>query len=172
MERTFETERLILRPLTLEDANDVFEWTGDPIVNRYMPYPVHPNVDATKEWISSIKPENGEFAFALKSNGKVIGSGSVHQEEDGRYAIGYNFNRQYWGNGYATEGAKAMIRWAYENLNARDFKACHATANIASGNVLQKCGFQFEKFGQYDRYDGSQTYDATFLSMHLEKLPD
>ena len=147
MERTFETKRLILRPLTIEDANDVFEWAGDPMVNRYMPYPVHPNIEVTKEWISSIKPENGEFCFVLKTNGKVIGSGSVHQEEDGRFAIGYNLNRQYWGNGYATEAAKGMIHWAYENLNARDFKACHATANTASGNVLQKCGFQFEKYG-------------------------
>lgn len=168
MNRTIETERLILRPLTIDDTDDVFEWAGDPIVNRYMPYPVHENKDVTKAWISQIDPATNEFCFSLKTTGKVIGSGSIHQEADGRYAVGYNLNRQYWGSGYATEAAKAMIRWAYDNLNARDFKACHATANTASGNVLRKCGFQFEKYGQYDRYDGSKTYDATFLSMHLD----
>ena len=171
MNRTIETERLLLRPLTMDDVADVFEWTGDPIVNRYMPYPVHPNVEATKEWISSIKPENGEFAFALKATGKVIGSGSVHQEEDGLYAIGYNFNRQYWGRGYATEAAKGLISWAYTHLDARDFSACHATENTASGNVLRKCGFTPDHYGRYSKFDGSKSYDAVYVSMHVDSLP-
>lgn len=171
MNRIIETERLILRPLTPADAEDVFEWTGDPIVNRYMPYPVHPDIDTTKVWIAQIDPDTNEFCFALKTTGKVIGSGSIHQEEDGRYAVGYNLNRQYWGKGYATEAARAMIRWAYATLNARDFKACHATANTASGHVLQKCGFQFERYGHYSRYDNSETFEATFLSMHLTGMP-
>ena len=37
--KIIETERMIIRPLTIDDAKDVFEWAGDPIVNRYMPYP-------------------------------------------------------------------------------------------------------------------------------------
>jgi len=168
MQRYLETARLILRPLTVDDAADVFEWTGDPLVNRYMPYPVHPNIDTTKAWISSIKPENGEFAFVLKESGKVIGSGSIRQDEDGRYTIGYNFNRRYWGHGYGTEAAGALVRYGYDQLGARDFSACHATANTASGNVLRKCGFRFERFGQYSRYDGSKTYDATFVGMHMD----
>ncbi|MBQ8150840.1 MAG: GNAT family N-acetyltransferase [Clostridia bacterium] len=168
MEHSIETERLILRPLTIDDASDVFEWTGDPIVNRYMPYPVHPDIDATKAWISSIKPENGEFAFVLKESGKVIGSGSIRQDGDGRYTIGYNFNRRYWGHGYATEAASALVKYGYDQLGARDFSACHATANTGSGNVLRKCGFQFEKNGRYSRYDGSETYEATFVGMHLD----
>ena len=42
--RRIETERLILRPLTTEDADDVFEWVGDTIVNRFMPYNLYANV--------------------------------------------------------------------------------------------------------------------------------
>uniref|UniRef100_UPI0040564240 GNAT family N-acetyltransferase n=1 Tax=Acetatifactor sp. TaxID=1872090 RepID=UPI0040564240 len=45
--KIIETERLILRPLTIDDAPDVFEWAGDPIVNRYMPYPLLENVHQT-----------------------------------------------------------------------------------------------------------------------------
>ncbi len=168
MNDSLETERLLLRPLRLDDAEDVFEWTGDPLVNRYMPYPVHQNIDVTRQWISSIKPENGEFAFVLKDTGKVIGAGSIRQDDDGRFTIGYNFNRQYWGKGYATEAARGLVQWGYQQLGARDFSACHATANTASGNVLRKCGFQVERYGQYSRYDGSQTYEATFLGMHLD----
>jgi len=74
--RIIETDRLILRPLSTDDANDVFEWAGDPIVNRYMPYPLHDNVHQTKEWINSLRDKN-EFCFCLKETGKVIGSGSI-----------------------------------------------------------------------------------------------
>ena len=57
-----ETERLILRPLKIDDAKDVFEWTGDPIVNMYMPYPLHENIHQTEEWISTLGDKN-EFCF-------------------------------------------------------------------------------------------------------------
>lgn len=168
MEKRIETERLILRPLTENDANDVFEWAGDPIVNKYMPYPVHKSPVTVREWISSIKPENNEFGFVLKETGKVIGSGNIRPESETQYTVGYNINRAYWGKGYATEAASAMIRWAHDTLGIQEFTAQHATANTASGNVLRKCGFQFDRFGQYSRYDGSEIFDATFLKMHID----
>lgn len=162
------TTRLILRPLSEEDAYDVFEWAGDPVVNRYMPYPVYQNVTQVQKWIQSIQPDDYEFGFILKETGKVIGSGSIGSNGKQLYELGYNLNRSYWGQGYATEAAKAMLLWAYETLGARDFAASHATANTASGNVLRKCGFQFERYGQYSRFDGSETFDATFLKLHLD----
>ncbi len=166
--RIIETDRLILRPLTTNDAPDVFEWAGDPIVNRYMPYPLHENVHQTEEWINSLGDKN-EFCFCLKETGKVIGSGSiVYNEEFDAYEIGYNFNRKYWGVGYATEAANAMLRWAHQNLGVHNFIARHANANEASGNVIKKCGFQFVKYVQYSRYDGSETFDASFYVLHMD----
>lgn len=166
--KRIETERLILRPLTIDDAHDVFEWAGDPVVNRYMPYPIHENVHQTEEWISTLGEKN-EFCFGLKDTGKVIGSGSVtYNAEYGAYELGYNLNRKFWGMGYATEASKAMIQWAYHNLGAREFLARHANANKASGNVILKCGFQFEKYGQYSRYDGSEVFEASYYTLHLE----
>lgn len=170
MDRTIETERLILRPLAPEDADDVFEWVSDPVVNKYMPYSLYRDVSEARAWISSLKDEDdNNFGFCLKSTEKVIGSGSVTFDESrNAYEIGYNLNRKYWGNGYATEAAKAMIQWAYSNLGARDFCANYATANAGSGNVLSKCGFQFERYGHYSRFDGSETFNATFCVMHLK----
>ena len=166
MNLIIETKRLLLRPLCEEDANDVFEWVGDPVVNRYMPYPVYQNVEQVQKWIQSIRPEDHEFGFMLKETGKVIGSGGICLNNDDMYHLGYNLNRQYWGKGYATEAAQAMINWAYNELNARNFAANYATANSASGRVLEKCGFQFERYGQYSRFDGSETFDATFVTLH------
>ncbi|MBE6880645.1 MAG: GNAT family N-acetyltransferase [Ruminococcaceae bacterium] len=166
--KIIETKRMILKPLTINDAKDVFEWTGDPIVNRYMPYPLHKNVHQTEEWISTLGDKN-EFAFSLKDTGKVIGSGSItYRTEYKAYELGYNLNRKFWGKGYATEAAKAMIQWAYQILSAHDFFARHANANKASGNVITKCGFQFDKYGQYSRYDGSEMFEASYYTLHLE----
>lgn len=169
MNRTIETERLLLRPLAVNDAGDVFEWAGDPVVNTYLPYALYRDVSEVTAWISSLEEDENEFAFCLRSTGKVIGSGSISFDPHrNAYDLGYNLNRSYWGRGYATEAARAMIRWAYDTLGARDFCTSHANANTASGNVIHKCGFQFERFGQYSRFDGSETFDASFYTLHLE----
>lgn len=168
IEKKIQTERLILRPLRVTDAADVFEWVGDPVVNRYMPYPLYQNVAQVEDWIARIPEAENEFGFALRSTGKVIGSGSITWDPQRNvYELGYNVSRAYWGLGYATEAAKAMLHWAHTMLNARDFAAEHVTVNAASGRVLQKCGFQFDHFGQYSRFDGSETFDASFYSLRL-----
>ena len=169
MNRMIETERLLLRPLTVNDAVDVFEWVGDPIVNRYMPYILYRDLEQVENWLRTVNEEDNEFALCLKEAKKVIGSGSiVFDPETNAYRLGYNINRSFWQKGYATEAAKAMIQWAYDNLNARDFTAKHATDNIASGKVLIKCGFVFDRYGQYSRFDESETFDACYYIMHLE----
>ena len=138
MTRIICTDRLILRPLEEKDAEDVFEWVRDPIVNRYMQYSVYENIGQVRKWIEQAKNKDYEFCFELKETGKVIGAGSVQLDtEQNAYELGYNLNRAFWGQGYATEAAKAMIKWAYETLGARDFIAKHATANTASGNVIR-----------------------------------
>jgi len=169
MERKILTERLILRPLTETDADDVFEWVGDPIVNKYMPYPLYRNADQVRKWIGKIKSEDNVFGFALKSTGKVIGSGSIkYNSDENAFELGYNLNRAFWNQGFATEAAIAIINWAYENLGARDFVATHANANPASGRVILKCGFVFDRYGQYSRYDNSETFEATYYKLHLD----
>lgn len=168
MEKIIHTERLLLRPLAQSDAADVFEWVSDPVVNRYMPYALYQNIAQVENWIASLKDEENVFAFCLKDIGKVIGSGDISlNRTGGAYGLGYNLNRAYWGKGYATEAAKGMIQWAYTSLGVRDFTAQHANANTASGNVIRKCGFQFDRYTQYSRFDGSETFDASFYTLHL-----
>jgi len=163
-----ETERLIIRPISIDDAQDVFEWASDPVVNKYMPYPLHENVCQAQEWINSLQGRN-EFVFCAKNSGEVIGGGSMsYKEEYQAYELGYNLKRKHWGFGYATEASKAMIQWAYENLGAHDFFARHANANYASGNVIKKCGFQFEKYGKLEKYDGSEIFEASYYKLHIE----
>ena len=155
--------------LTVADAGDAFEWQSDPEVNRYMIYPLYTDVEKTRAWIAGLAVGDNEFGFELKETGKVIGAGGIKRQSDGDvWELGYNLNRAYWGRGYATEASKALIKWAYETQGARDFTAAHATLNTASGNVIRKCGFRFDRFGEYSRIDDSETFPATFYKMHLE----
>lgn len=77
MSPTITTDRLLLRPLTLDDAGAAFEWTGDERVARYMIYSTHENVETTREWLRSIVTSDTrfEFGFVRRSDDKLIGSG-------------------------------------------------------------------------------------------------
>ena len=166
--RRIETQRLILKPITLEDASAVFVWASDPEVNRYMPYPLHKSIEDTRAWIASITPDMLEFGFCRKDRGQLIGTGGVGKNEEGVHTLGYNLRHDAWGYGYATEAAQAMLAWAYHSLGVRDFVLDHAVLNTASGNVARKCGFQLTHYGQYSRFDGSETFDAAFYELHLK----
>ena len=85
---TITTNRLMLRPLTIDDAEAAFEWTGDERVARYMIYSTHESVETTKEWLRSINTSDTayEFGFVRRSDNKLIGapSPSRHRATDRR----------------------------------------------------------------------------------------
>jgi ribosomal-protein-alanine N-acetyltransferase len=167
MMTTITTDRLILRPLTLDDAEAAFEWTGDERVARYMIYSTHESVETTKEWLRSIKTSDTvfEFGFVRRSDNKLIGSGGIRLHEDGFWEFGYNFHYDCWGQGYATEASKAMIdhvRSRYGNIR---LKAECAAENTASAHVIEKCGLHFVGYGEYSSYDGKKTFKAKIFEL-------
>lgn len=160
MSLTITTERLILRQLTLDDAEAAFEWTGDERVARYMIYSTHESIETTKEWLRSIKPSENVFGFVRKSDGKLIGSGGIRLLEDGFWEFGYNFRFDCWGMGYATEASKAMIDHVRSKFGDVPLRAECAAENTASAHVIEKCGLVFKDFGEYTSYDGLKTFKA------------
>ena len=167
---TLETGRLILRPLTADDADAVFAWTSDPNVNRYMSYPLHTDMEMTRQWLRSVeqKPEGQyEFGFVRKSDGLLIGTGGVYDNGDGSWEIGYNLRHDCWNQGYATEAAKAMIDFVHTQRGAKTFVAGHAVDNPASGRVMEKCGLTFRHCGEYSKKDGSETFPAKYYRLEL-----
>jgi ribosomal-protein-alanine N-acetyltransferase len=167
-----ETDRLILRPLTAEDAGAAFVWLSDERVTKFMPYPTYTNTGDVTRWIESLKEEESyHFGFVLKDNNLFIGSGDIgYSSETKTWEFGYNIRYDYWNKGLSTEAARAMIRFAFEKLGARDFGANHATENGASGRVIEKCGLRFTRYGEYSKFDHSITFPAKFYEAHLEEL--
>ena len=160
MSLTITTKRLILRQLTLDDAEAAFEWTGDERVAKYMIYSTHESIETTKEWLRSIKPSENVFGFVRKSDNKLIGSGGIRLLEDGFWEFGYNFRFDCWGMGYATEASKAMIDHVRSKFGDVPLRAECAAENTASAHVIEKCGLVFKGFGEYTSYDGLKTFKA------------
>jgi len=153
-----KTERLLLRPLTVADANEVFEWVSDERVSRYMVYTTYTNIEQVSEWLAFVEKDTSTYNFGFErfSDGKLIGSGDIGPaRKNGYWVFGYNLRYDCWGNGYATEAAKAMIEYARNNFGATHFASSHAEPNLASGHVMQKCGLRFVGCGEFKKLDGS-----------------
>lgn len=161
-----ETERLILRPLTVADAEEVFNnWTSDSVVAKYMRWSVHKTPEVTRQWLAQEeanvdKPTLYDWGFVLKETGELIGSGGLSSADGKTFELGYNIMRKYWNQGLTTEAAKAIIDFGRRQLGIKKFFACHAKENVASGRVMQKVGFVYYKDGIHTSLDGTRTYEA------------
>lgn len=145
-----ETPRLILRQFVLADASRVRELAGDRAIAATTMNIPHPYPDgAAEEWIATL-PElfdggkSVHFAVTLRSTGELVGGcGLLINELHKRAELGYWIGKEYWGNGYATEAAIAVIDYAFSRGMNRVF-AEHYHTNPASGRVLQKAGMTLE----------------------------
>ena len=145
------TERLLLRSLTLEDAQNVQRLAGDRDVASTVLNIPHPYEDGMAEdWIRSCydkfkKDEGLHFAITLKTDSTLIGVIGLELEpENERAELGYWIGKPYWNHGYATEAACVVVAYSFEVLKLNRIYAYHFTRNPASGRVLEKVGMRYE----------------------------
>ncbi|MBR4627180.1 MAG: GNAT family N-acetyltransferase [Ruminococcus sp.] len=158
-----ETERLILRPLTEKDAEDVFEWTNDERVARFTIWSRHEDIAVTRQWLASVKELENEYlwGFVRRSDGKLIGSGSMRfRTDEDRWSFGYNIRYDCWNMGYTTEATLRMMDYVRNKHGAKRFVAEHAADNPASGRVIEKCGLHYVRDCEYTCFDGIRTFKA------------
>ena len=148
-----ETERLIIRPITLEDTMEFYEMDSQPEVHTFLRDAPLKTVDEALNIINSIRVQYNKFGIGRvgvieKETFRFIGwtGFKMIQETINNHTkfldFGYRLKKEAWNKGYATEAAKACMSYYYEAL--RDFKI-HAIThkeNIASKNVLEKVGFE------------------------------
>lgn len=172
-EPVLETERLIIRPIELKDAQEIYQWTGDERVTRYMSYPTHTDISQTIEWIKSTFSDDKEYnwAFVLKENNKVIGTGGIGPNAQMKeyWGIGYNLHYDYWHKGYCTEAMRAIIAFAHNELGVSKICSCHAVDNPRSGKVMEKCGLKFHHYGEYSKIDNSITFKAKYYALDFHE---
>ena len=167
-----ETERLILRALSHTDAERLFLLDSNPEVMKYVGQPVLTQIEETQEVIKFIRKqyeENGigRWAVIEKKSGLLIGWCGLklitylingHQNI---YDLGYRFLPDFWGKGYATESAKAVLKYGFEEMNLDKIYAYADVNNTNSNKILkEKLGFE-EKGSFVDGDDNCFWYELT-----------
>lgn len=150
--KRLETERLILRPFVLEDADAMFRnWASDPEVTKYMTWPTYQNKETADQILSQWTAAYGDpsfyqWAIELKSLAEPIGSISVvfSNRKVNSAHMGYCIGSKWWGQGIMTEALQTVMDYLFEEVGFNRIEAQHDTRNPASGAVMRKCGMQFE----------------------------
>ena len=147
--REFEirTERLLLRPHRLEDADDVFEFASDPDVGRFFrvpkPYLREHAVEFVARRILASWDEHPLWALVLE--GKVMGGiGLRIDAEHAAAALGYAIAKQHWGRGLTVEAGRAVIDWGFRTRGLAKVYAYADARNGQSLRVMEKLGMTRE----------------------------
>ena len=143
--KTIETERLILRAWTPEDAPGMFEYAKSPLVGPAAGWEPHQSIEDTKQYLASAIKEDETWAVTLKPEGRVIGSAGLHLTHvDTVRELGYVLHPDFWEKGIMTEAAKAVIDFGFSELQLDAIRVFHKVNNARSRRVVQKCGFRYD----------------------------
>ena len=145
MKCLISTERLSIRPIENDDCEAIHRYAGDPSIDMMMFLP-NETIEETKKFVefavsewAKEEPEDREFAVLL--NGEIIGGVNLEKCGDDRvFEIGWTIRNDMRGKGYATEAAKALMDYAFEELNAEVVQAHCDSRNLASEKVMKKIG--------------------------------
>lgn len=147
--KILETKRCILRPATLEDANDMFKYYSKDIVVKFLPMNKHSSVSETKRFIKTFFLSNykngkiGHYAIELKSNNRVIGNiGFNNISTNATYGeLGICLNPDYWGMDLVPELTPQLIKLGFEKLNLEKIIIETFKDNEHSRTYLKTLGF-------------------------------
>lgn len=148
---TLETGRLILRPWSDSDAEDLYEYAKNQKVGPVAGWPVHTSVENSLEIIKSVLAVSETYAVCLKEDNRAIGSiGLMIGEKsnleiaDDEAEIGYWIGVPFWGQGLIAEAVRELMRYAFEDLNMKKVWCGYFNGNEKSKRVQEKCGFQYQ----------------------------
>jgi [ribosomal protein S5]-alanine N-acetyltransferase len=142
-----ETARLDLRTIAESDISELVPLIGAREVAETTLRIPHPYEERhAREFLASPAKENElRLMIRLRSDGRLCGGIGLHPDnQHPRAELGYWIGRPYWGHGYATEAARAVVRYGFEQLKLNRIFAVHFAGNDASGRVLQKIGMRHE----------------------------
>jgi len=156
MKVILETNRLYLREFMSADGFHFFHLNNDPDVIKYTGNDAFESLQDATNFIENYadykKNGFGRWAVCLRSTNEFLGwCGLKYEAENDEIDIGFRFYKKYWGNGYATEAAKACIQYGFKNLKISEIVGRAYKANIASIQVLKKCNLTLEKEFLYDK---------------------
>lgn len=144
------TERLILRPWSIDDAADLFEFASNPRIGPVAGWNPHKSIEESVEIIRMVLSADGTFAVVLKDEGRAVGSiGLMRGKQsnlgisDNEAEIGYWIGEPFWGRGLIPEAVREVVRYGFEELNLERIWCGYYDGNEKSKRVQEKCGFKY-----------------------------
>ena len=165
------TPRLILRPWSQSDAEELFDLASDETIGRMAGWKPHGSVEESSEIISTVFSRPLVFAVVMRMTNRPIGCIELNKDpqilrkgpKDAE--IGYWIGRMYWNQGYATEAMQEIIRLAFEEEDVSKIWCQCFDENIQSSRVQEKCGFRFDHHGVFQNpYVGEVVVSVSSLS--------
>ena len=135
-----ETERLTLRPFHRTDAAEFARLAGEwevASMTSDIPYPF-----SAAQAMGWLRPVRGEARFAIELERRLIGGAGYYRRASGVAELGFWLGRPWWGRGYATEAARAVVRYGFANPRLPGFSSARFDDNPGSARVLAKLGFE------------------------------
>lgn len=174
---TIETPRLILRPWTVGDLNDLYAYASVAGVGECAGWNHHKSLDESKAILNIFMQGRKTFAIARKEDGKVMGSLGLEELSFDPVAgdfygreLGYVLGKPYWGKGYATEAVQAVISYCFRNLDYDYLTVAHFLWNDRSRRVIEKAGFKYVKNIQYKTQVGTVEESRVYLLENPNKV--
>lgn len=149
------TERLTLRPFTMNDREELFTITQEPNIFQYFPTKAAWAMEKVEKAIQHQIDHWRQFGYGLwavtlTNTGQLMGwCGLEFLPEMNETEVGYLLSREFWGQGYATEAAKASVHFGLHEIELKEIIGLTDPQNIASQRVLEHCGLVFTRSAQY-----------------------
>ncbi|MEE9441736.1 MAG: GNAT family N-acetyltransferase [candidate division Zixibacteria bacterium] len=166
------SDRIILRRYTHEDAQDIFEFVSQPSVAKVTSDNIEATEDGIKKYIdlqNSYQPFEKEKVFDLaierKEDGKVMGLLTLICRDQKQGAIGWALGTEYRGQGYATEGAKALMNYGFRSLDLHRIQADTSSGNSASWKIMESLGMRREAQLREAVYEESEWWDKYIYAL-------
>lgn len=143
-----QTDRLLFRRWTEEDALTLYKYASDPDVGPRAGWPVHESIEYSQDVIRKYFSNDSTWAIVLKSTGEPIGCIGYYTQATSNIPIGKNdcevgywIGKPYWNQGLCTEALRLMLDYCINVKHFENIWADHFIGNPASGRVMEKCGF-------------------------------
>jgi RimJ/RimL family protein N-acetyltransferase len=162
-----ETERLMLRRPTLADVKEIARLANDRRIAenaRRLPHPYSP--DDAVAFVRAIANDKRETVFLIENNHAPVGMVGVDWRAPEAPELGYWLGVEHWGQGFATEAARAVIDFTFEEFEVEQLISGARVANPSSRNILEKCGFQWSgvELHRFEALGSSTPVDCFRLS--------
>ena len=170
-----ETSRLILREWTASDVPELVPLIGAREVAETTLRIPHPyQEEHARKFIASLPNENElRLAIRLRSDGRLVGGIGLHpQVEHQRAELGYWIGVSFWGNGYATEAARELVRYGFETLKLNRIFAGHFEGNPGSRAILLKLGMRYEGCARQSVVKWGKPMDVHIYAILREEYGD